>query len=83
MAFGSPDNKTLLEYHRAVLEQSKHYFSDKLSETDLKRRSKSPTLAETNTVRGWLVGVINDNLQHIGQVAYLRGLLKGKDWSGR
>ena len=82
-AFVSPDSRALLEYHRAVLEQSKQYFSNKLSETDLKRRSKSPTLARTNMVRGRLVGVINDNLQHTGQVAYLRGLLKGTGWLGR
>ncbi len=82
-AFRSPDGKTLLAYHRAVLEQSKDYISSKLSETELARESKSPTLATVNTVRVRLVGVINDSLQHVGQAAYVRGLLKGKGWLGR
>ena len=29
-----------------------------------------------------LVSVVNDNIQHAGQVAYLRGMLKGKGWYG-
>ena len=82
-AFRSPDGKTLLVYHGAVLERSKDYISSKLSETELARESKSPTLATVNTVRVRLVGVINDSLQHVGQAAYVRGLLKGKGWLGR
>ncbi len=81
-AFRSPDGKTLLAYHRAVLEQSKRYTKNKLSETDLKRKIESPTLTSVNTVHARLVGVINDNLQHVGQAAYVRGLLKGKGWLG-
>lgn len=81
-AFRSPDGKTLLAYHRVVLEQSKRYTKNKLSETDLKRKSESSTLASVNTVHARLVAVINDNLQHVGQAAYLRGLLKGKGWLG-
>lgn len=82
-AFRSPDSKTLMGYHRAVLERSKDYISSKLSETELARESKSLTLATVNTVRARLVGVINDSLQHVGQAAYVRGLLKGKGWLGR
>ena len=29
-----------------------------------------------------LVSMANDNIQHAGQVAYLRGMLKGKGWYG-
>jgi len=82
-AFRSPDSRTLLEYHHAVLEVAKGYISDILSEIELKRESKSPTLGTVVTVRIRLVGVINDGLQHVGQVAYVRGLLKGKGWLGR
>ncbi len=82
-AFRSPDGKTLLAYHRAVLERSKDYIGSKLSETELTRESKSLTLATVNTVHARLVGVINDNLQHVGQAAYVRCLLKGKGWLGR
>lgn len=79
-AFRSPDGKTILEYHHAVLERIKDYVSNTLSETELKRESKSPTLGTVSTVRRRLVGVISEGFQHVGQAAYVRGLLKGKGW---
>lgn len=82
-AFRSPDSEVLLEYHHAVLEQSKRYISSKLSETDLEREFENPTIPTITTVRARLVGIINDNLQHVGGVAYVRGLLKGKGWLDR
>ncbi len=81
--FRSQDGKTLLEYHHAVLELAKRYISGTLSETELKRESASPTFGNVATVRRRLVGVVNDGLQHVGQAAYVRGLLKGKGWLGR
>lgn len=81
--FRSPDGKTLLEYHHAVLELAKRYISGTLSETELKRESASPTFGNIATGRRRLVGIINDGLQHAGQAAYVRGLLKGKGWLGR
>ena len=77
-AFKSPDAKTLLGYHHAVLERTKRYISN-LSATDLKRELNNPVFP---TVGARLVGGISDNLQHAGQVAYLHGLLKGKGWLG-
>ena len=82
-AFRSPDSGTLLAYHHAVLEQSKRYTKNKLTETDLKRKSKSPALTSVNTVCRRLVGFIDEGFQHVGQAAYVRGLLKGKGWLGR
>ena len=81
--FRSPDSKTLLEYHLAVLELAKCYTSGKLSETDLKREVESPTLGNVAMVRARLAGVISEGLQHVGQAAYVRGLLKGKGWLAR
>ena len=78
--FRSPDSHTLLEYHRAVLEHTKRYLINKLSETDLEREFENPTSPTIPKVNACLVGVLNDNLQHVGQVAYIRGLLKGKGW---
>ena len=75
-AFKSPNAGTLREHHRAVLEKTLHYINNKLTEADLEREYKG-----TTKVCELLVGIINDNLQHVGQVAYLRGLLKGKGWS--
>ena len=82
-AFKSPDNKTILEYHNAVLELAKQYINNNLSETDLKRRVKSPTLKNVATVRRRLLGIISEGLQHVGQAAYVRGQLEGKDWRDR
>jgi len=79
-AFKSPDDKTILEYHYAVLERIKQYIHDKLSETELKKRVKSPKLKNVATVRRRLLGTISEGLEHVGQVAYVRGLLKGKGW---
>ena len=78
-AFKSPNVETLLGYHRAVLERSKRYIAT-LSTTDLDRELDEPWFQPLPTVGVRLVGIISDNLQHAGQVAYLRGLLKGKGW---
>jgi uncharacterized damage-inducible protein DinB len=75
-AFRSPDAKTLLAYHLAVLERTKGYLSN-LSQPELDRKIDHPRFP---TVGLRLTAIINDNFQHAGQVAYVRGLLKGKGW---
>ena len=75
-AFRSPDVETLLAYHHAVLERSKNYVGS-LTDTDLDRKIDHP---RHPTVGLRLVAMLNDGLQHAGQVAYIRGLLKGKGW---
>ena len=82
-AFKSPDGNTILEYHHAVLERAKQYIENNLSESELKRKTRSPTLKNTNTVRGRLLGIVSEGFQHVGQGAYVRGLLKGQGWLGR
>ena len=80
-AFKSPDAETLLEYHDAVLERSKRYITG-LSVADLNRELNEPWYQPLPTVGVRLVSVMSDSLQHAGQVAYVRGLLKGKGWLG-
>ncbi len=80
-AFKSPDIETLLEYHRAVLERSKHYIVG-LSAADLDRELNEPWYQPLPTVGVRLISVMDDNLQHVGQIAYIRGMLKGKGWLG-
>jgi hypothetical protein len=75
-AFRSPEVGILLDYHRAVLWRSKQYLSS-LSTAELGRKLDHPRFP---TVEARLAAVISDSLQHLGQVAYLRGLLKGKGW---
>ena len=76
-AFESPNVQILLGYYHAVLERTKNYISN-MSEDDLDNKLKHPVFP---TVRARLAAITNDNLQHAGQIAYLRGLLKGKGWS--
>ncbi len=72
--FKVPDTKTLLDYHHAVLEKTKQY-TNKLSPEELDRvidDNRAPTVALR------LTAFISDNLQHAGQVAYLRGWLRSQ-----
>jgi hypothetical protein len=78
-AFKSPDVGVLLGYHRAVFERSKQYLGN-LSAAELGRKLNNPAFPN---VEALLVAILSDSLQHLGQVAYLRGLLKGKGWMNR
>jgi len=78
-AFKSPDVAVLLGYNRAVFERSKPYL-DNLSAEELGRNLNNPAF---HSVEALLVAILSDGLQHLGQVAYLRGLLKGKGWMNR
>jgi hypothetical protein len=80
-AFKSPAVQTLLDYHRAVLDRSKQYITN-LSPDDLDRELNEPWFQPLPTVGVRLISVLSDCLQHAGQTAYVRGLLKGKGWLG-
>ncbi len=81
-AFRSPDGETLLAYHRAVIAELRDYLGG-LSEAELDRAVDSPTLGETRPLSGRLEGIINDGFEHVGQAAYVRGLLKGRGLTAR
>lgn len=76
--FKSPDSKTLLGYHCAVLKRTKEYIS-KLTTAELGREIDNP---RSPLVGLRIAAITNDNLQHVGQIAYLRGMIKGKGWYG-
>ena len=78
-AFRSPEVEVLVGYHRAVFEQSKQYLGN-LTTKELGRNLNSPAFPN---VEALLVAMLSDGLQHLGQVAYLRGLLKGRGWMNR
>lgn len=78
-AFKSPDSRIQLDYYRATLEQTKRYIS-KLSLTDLDRQLNEPWFQPPPTVGVRIISILADCLQHSGEIAYLRGLLKGKGW---
>ncbi|MFC1951769.1 DinB family protein, partial [Chloroflexota bacterium] len=78
-AFKSPDTKTLLDYHREVLDRSKSYFQT-LSITDLDRELYEPMFEPLPTVGVRLISIMDDAILHTGQAAYVRGLHQGKGW---
>jgi len=80
-AFKSPDVDTILGYHHAVLKRTRRYISS-LSAADLDRELNEPWFQPLPTVGVRLISVLADDLQHVGQIAYVRGLLKGRGWLG-
>ena len=78
-AFKAPDVQTLLSYHDAVLERTRAYLTG-VTAQDLDRTVDDPRFQSPPTVGVRLVSVISDNLQHAGQIAYLRGFLQGRGW---
>ena len=78
-AFRTPDGAALLGYHDAVCRRSKAYL-DTLSPADMDEEINEPQYQPLPTVGVRLVSVINDNTQHAGQAAYLRGMLQGTGW---
>jgi hypothetical protein len=79
--FRAPDAETCLNYYQAVFTRTREYILTHLSSKDLQREVFSPTMAVNNTVEQRLIGTIN-NLQHIGQAGYIRGLREGIGWYG-
>lgn len=78
-SFKSPDIQTMLDYHHAVLERTKHYLVT-LSQTDLDRELDEPWFQPLPTVGVRLISILDDSIIHAGQAAYIRGLIHGKGW---
>ena len=78
-AFRSPDAQTLLDYHDAVVKRSLTYL-ESLTPNDLNRVLDEPQWGTPVSVGVRLISVINDNTQHAGQIAYLRGFYQGFGW---
>jgi hypothetical protein len=78
-AFRAPSLQTLLDYHDSVSARSKA-FVDGLAPADFNRELNEPHYQPLPTVGVRLVSILSDNLQHAGQVAYLRGFWHGIGW---
>ncbi len=68
-----PSAQLLVQYHDEVFERTRRYVAV-LSDDDLDRvidRSFDPPV----TLAARLVSVVSDDLQHVGQAAYVRGLI--------
>ena len=78
-AFKSPGADTLLGYHRAVLARSQAFFPT-LSQGDLDKELNEPWFQPLPTVGVRIISLLGDNLEHAGQMGYVRGLRQGKGW---
>ena len=78
-AFRAPNALTLVDYYAAVLQRSKAYLAT-LVPAGLDRVLDEPQWRTPVTVGIRLVSVMNDGTQHVGQMAYLRGLFQGRGW---
>ena len=78
-AFRAPSIQTLLDYHDSVSTRSKAFVRS-LAPEGFNRELDEPQYQPRPTVGVRLVSVLSDNLQHAGQVAYLRGVWHGIGW---
>jgi DinB family protein len=78
-AFRTPSIQTLLDYHDSVSTRSKSFMAG-LAPADFNRELDEPQYQPRPTVGVRVVSILSDNLQHAGQVAYLRGVWQGIGW---
>jgi hypothetical protein len=78
-AFKSPDASILSAYTRAVVDNTKKYIRS-LKAKDLDRVLNEPWFQPLPTVGVRLISILNDDVIHAGQAAYIRGLRQGKGW---
>ena len=77
--FRVPDIQSLLDYSKAVCERTKDYLLS-MAEADLER-PLDQYWGKVPVKVGWrLISVLEDCLEHAGQMAYVRGLRQGKGW---
>lgn len=79
VAATNPITQLVLDYHSSVLERSKAYL-EPLTHEDLARELNEPQWKPMPTVGVRVVSILSDNTQHIGQMAYVRGIIEGKKW---
>ena len=80
-AFKSPDTDTLIAYYRATLEKARNALST-LNSSDLDRKIDDRFSHALPTVGSRIVRTLPELHQHMGHIAYIRGLLQGHGWMG-
>ena len=78
-AFKSPDTDTLIDYYRAALEKFK-LFLNTVSSSDLDKEYDDNWSQVYPTLGSRINAAVRETLQHLGQIAYIRGLLQGTGW---
>jgi len=74
-----PDVRTLLDYHQAGMEVTLQYL-ERLTEHELSK--EYPFSVVPGTKRAVYLRIIANiqDIQHVGQAGYVRGLIKGQRW---
>ena len=80
-AFDPIDGKTLLGYYECVNGHTQELVNRLTTEGMSKEIPADP--GRPNTVGTRLAVAMGDNIQHIGQISYVMGLIKGHGWYGR
>jgi hypothetical protein len=82
-AFDPVSADVLAGYWSAVRARSHEYLESMLNE-DIEKMSPSspPSVPEPETIRLTIARVTSDTSQHIGQVAYVRGIVDRHGWYG-
>ncbi len=70
------DVALVMEYYEAVRERTKQYFADEIEEEDLKRVIGEMD-GEPIMVGGALGHLLAEVAEHLGQVDYIRGMMRG------
>lgn len=77
-----PDGPEVLRDYYAAVHARSLEFVQHVSAAELDRVLDEPWWNPRPTVGVRLVSVIEDCLQHVGQMAYIRGLIEGRHWLG-
>jgi hypothetical protein len=78
-AWEAPSKDILFGYATAVRAATKAYL-ESLTEEGLAKQVPFPALPNTVSIGDALGVLLNDNLSHGGQIAYLRGYYGGMGW---
>jgi uncharacterized damage-inducible protein DinB len=82
--FDPVDAPTLLEYHVAVRKRGGEVMADLVPDDFEKVLDPIYPTGKPMAIADILAMVVSDTIQHVGQVAYLRGMLRDQGWySGR
>ena len=77
--FSLPDVQTLMGYYMAARGQTDR-FLEALSSADMDRPVEGMRPGDTMPLATRMTMLLIDNIQHVGQMAYVRGLLQGYGW---
>ncbi|MBI4765112.1 MAG: DinB family protein [Deltaproteobacteria bacterium] len=75
--FPVPGQKDILDYYDAVRDQTKNYLKG-IPPDELDKKVSMPPFGDL-TIAAILSIIVNHSAQHIGEISYLRGMLRGMD----